>query len=104
MRDTRYATEKATADIGGCRIERIFVKEQEQDEIRFSWWKDGAMMMRPLDLPEEQLLPLIVLAIRKGVFTEDFMQGLQAAIYETRRGAAYADQSSQRKASRRSDW
>jgi hypothetical protein len=90
MRETRYARERATADIHGQRIERIFVKEQGQDEIRFSWWKDGGMMMRPLDLPESELLPLLREAIMKGVFTEQFLKELHETLYETRQNAKYA--------------
>ncbi|MCR0983137.1 hypothetical protein [Roseomonas populi] len=84
MRDTHYATELAHADIGGSRIERLHVKHQGQDEIRFSWWKDGRMMMRPLDLPENELLPLFQAAIRNGVFSEDFLRDLHAALYDAR--------------------
>jgi hypothetical protein len=46
LRDTRYARELATAKLpsgpGGnsfVAIERIFVKQAEQVEIRFSWWE-----------------------------------------------------------------
>jgi hypothetical protein len=64
MRDTSYATEIARASIGfdaanEGRIERIHVKEQGQDEIRFSCWKDGRMTPRPLDLSENDLLTLL---------------------------------------------
>ena len=41
------------------RIERLRVKSTQQEEIRFSWWKSGRFMLRPLDLPEEDLLKLI---------------------------------------------
>jgi hypothetical protein len=80
MRDTPYATERATAEVGACRIERIFVKAenggQGQEEIRFSWWPDGRMANRPLDVPEPLLLELMAEAIRCRVFTEPFLQGL----------------------------
>jgi hypothetical protein len=70
MRCTPYATEVApAADINGDRIERLFIKERAQVEIRFSWWKDGRMMMRPLDLSEAELLPLMRLPMREGLFT-----------------------------------
>lgn len=87
MRDTRYATEVATAeDEIGQRIERIFVKEHEREEIRFSWWTNGKMVIRPLDLPEDELLPLMREAIRKGVFTPAFLKGLHEALYDERIG------------------
>lgn len=94
MRDTNYATEKATAiDSNGQCIERIFVKEYQQDEIRFSWWKDGHMMMRPLDLSESDLLTLFHKAIMGGVFSETFLADLHGLIYDTRREARYAGES-----------
>lgn len=83
MRDTPYATEIATVeDAKGARIERLHVKSSGQDEIRFSWWKDGKMAMRPLDLPEEDLLPLLVRAIDRGLFSSDFLNNLSAEIQQ----------------------
>lgn len=85
MRDTFYATEiKTVGDEHGQTIERIFVKEHGRDEIRFSWWKDGRMIMRPLDLPEEELLPLLEMAIRKGVFSSGFLKELHSVLYDCR--------------------
>jgi hypothetical protein len=81
MRDTEYAREIATASLPSedseHRIERIFVKHQNQEEIRFSWWKNGKMMQRPLDLPEGELLPLIEQAIQKRVFSDNFLAALK---------------------------
>jgi len=82
MRDTEYATERATASIAfdasnEGRIEHIFVKETAQDEIRFSWWKDGRMTPRPLDLSENDLLTLLHNAIDGGIFTPDFRARLR---------------------------
>lgn len=83
MRDTPYATEIATAsDAVGQSIERIFVKEYQREEIRFSWWSNGNLVIRPLDLPEEELLALMGLAIQRDVFTEDFLRGLQTMLNE----------------------
>ncbi|MGQ8630919.1 hypothetical protein ACUTJJ_05455 [Agrobacterium sp. DKPNP3] len=85
LRKTAYADEIATArDDIGQTIERIHVKEHGKDEIRFSWWVDGKMMVRPLDLPEEELLPLMREAIRKGVFSADFLRNLHQVLYEER--------------------
>ncbi len=82
MRDTAYATELATASIafeGGDegKVERIHVKENAQDEIRFSWWKDGRMIPRPLDLNEEDLIRLLQNAVAVGVFTSNFRARLR---------------------------
>ena len=77
LRDTDYATEIATADIDNQRIERLLVKGSGQEEIRFSWWPDGRMANRPLDLPESELLPLLQEAITRGVFTDGFLDSLR---------------------------
>jgi hypothetical protein len=82
MRDTNYATERATADIDGCRIERIYVKDMDRDEIRFSWWVDGKLQPRPLDLPETELLPLLCEAIKAGVFENWFLRELHCTLYD----------------------
>lgn len=85
MRDTSYATELARADIGGQRIERLLVTDQGVVGIRFSWWKDGGMLPRPLDLPEDELLPLLREAIRQGVFSTQFVEDLKEALATPRR-------------------
>lgn len=81
MRDTPYAKELITAeDRAGQRIERLYVKEHAREEIRFSWWKDGHLMVRSLDLPEDELLALLSVAFAKGVFREEFLLGLHSAL------------------------
>jgi len=83
IRDTPYARECVPPavvkfeDGTEARIERLFVKEQEQEEIRFSWWKDGRIMMRPLDLSGRDLLSLLQRAIVQGVLPMDFIAGLR---------------------------
>lgn len=90
MRDTTYAREEATAEVGDCRIERIFVKPENQIEIRFSWWPDGNLANRPLDLPEPMLLELIREGINQRVFSGAFLSGLTRLLAEqaSYRGAA----------------
>ena len=85
MRDTSYATELARADIGGQRIERLLIESEGVVEIRFSWWKDGCMQTRPLDLAEDELLPLLQEAIRQGVFSDEFVNVLKGALTAPRR-------------------
>lgn len=81
MRDTPYATELKTAeDAVGQRIERLYVKNLAREEIRFSWWKDGQLMIRPLDLPEDELLTLMKTAIEQGVFRDEFLLGLHSVL------------------------
>ena len=81
MRDTPYATEIATAsDEWGHTIERLFIKGQDREEIRFSYWKDGNITPRPLDLGEDDLLELIGRAIEQSIFSDDFLRGLQTML------------------------
>ena len=80
MRDTPYATELTTANIDGLCIERLHRKDIDREVIRFSWWKDDNLMMRPLDISEDKLLPLMRDAMAKGVFTDDFLKCLQTAV------------------------
>ena len=78
MRDTDYATELSYArDVDGHCIERLHIKAYDRPEIRFSWWKENRLVMRPLDLPEDRLLPLFAAAMAEGVFTDAFLRGLQ---------------------------
>lgn len=85
MRDTNYAKELATAEINNCRIERLDVKDSGQTEIRFSWWPDGRMANRPLDLPEDELLALFGAAIDKQVFSAQFLEKLHGLLYQKAR-------------------
>lgn len=78
MRDTKYATELATASIAlgpqaEARMEKLHIKEKGRDEIRFSWWKENRLIPRPLDVTEDQLFELFEDAIQKGVFSPDFL-------------------------------
>lgn len=84
LRDTKYARELASAKLPSgpagksfTAIERIFVKQTEEVEIRFSGWEGSRMMPRPLDLPESELLPLLSAAIETGVLSEDFVRRLR---------------------------
>jgi hypothetical protein len=79
MRDTEYARELASVAIGDNRIERLFVKSEDQEEIRFSWWPDGRMANRPLDIPEEQLVALLAKGISEGVLSPRFLPRLIVA-------------------------
>ncbi len=79
MRDTEYAREIATFALGDNRIERLFVKEEQQEEIRFSWWPNGNMANRPLDVPEDLLVALIAGGIQHGVLSALFLPRLIVA-------------------------
>jgi hypothetical protein len=82
MRDTDYATElcqpgRIQWDDTEGRIERLLVKANGQEEIRFSWWKNGTIATRPLDLPEDDLIALFRDAIANGVFSRQFRSDLR---------------------------
>lgn len=83
MRDTPYATELCPPGIirwsesEEGRIERILVKDSGQEEIRFSWWKNGNITPRPLDLSEDDLITLLRDAAAKGVFSDNFRSQLR---------------------------
>lgn len=77
-----YATKIAHVEVDECRIERIRVVKFDQEEIRFSWWPNGKFAPRPLDLPEHDLLKLMDAAIKKGVFTPSFLDGLRKLLKE----------------------
>ncbi len=87
LRDTRYARELANAKLPSgpgrksfVAIERIHVKQLDQVEIRFSSWEGTKMLPRPLDLPEAELLPLLEAALRGGVFSDGFTEGLRGVL------------------------
>lgn len=63
-------------------IEKIFVKSLNQEEIRFVYFKDTVrkeqqLVARPLDLPEDDLIELIQIAIKQNVFSKEFIQKLK---------------------------
>ena len=86
MRDTKYARELREPGVvkwptgSEGRIERLLIKKSGTEEIRFSWWKDGRLATRPLDLSEEDLLTLFEDAIAKGVFNTDFLVRLKGLL------------------------
>lgn len=85
MRDTKYARELVSAALDyqtgdQARIERLYVKDEQQEEIRFSWWRDSRMMLRPLDLPEDDLVALFRAAIQERVFSREFLRKLKSIL------------------------
>ena len=76
MRDTDYATELCqpavlTDEYGEARLERLRLKQTGEVVIRLSWWKDGRMIPRPLDLTEQDLIMLLAKGFRQGVLLPD---------------------------------
>lgn len=94
MRNTDYARELVPPAVleysdgtNEARLERLYVKAPGTVEIRLSWWKNGRMQLRPLDLPEEELWELLALGIREGVLTirssrrlRDFVDALSTVL------------------------
>jgi hypothetical protein len=75
MREAKYAVELCDPGIRNfpngdeARIEKLHIKKTGEEEVRFSWWKDGKMVPRPLDLSENDLILLLKNALSKDVFT-----------------------------------
>ena len=86
VRDTKYARELREPGVkkwptgSEGRIERLLIKKSGTQEIRFSWWKDGRLATRPLDLSEEDLLALFEDAIAEDVFTTEFRARLKSLL------------------------
>jgi hypothetical protein len=79
---TAYADRlaRATLDFGDGSehvLERIHVHDAAEEEIRCCYYKNGRFVVRPPDLPEEDLLRLFDAAVAEGVFTGRFRQQLK---------------------------
>lgn len=70
----------AAADLGGCRLERVFLKDELEEAIRFRDCRPGRFNPRMLCLSEGELLILFGDAIAAGVFSESFLADLQAIL------------------------
>ena len=82
LRDTKYATELlppvARPYSGGneIRLERLWIKDKSAVEIRLSWWKDGKLIPRPPDLPEEDFIRLLAEGFRTGILEQASWENL----------------------------
>jgi hypothetical protein len=70
----------ASADFAGRRIERVFDGESREVSIRFSVWTGGKINLRPLAMPEDELLVLIGEAVARKVFSPAFLGELGAIL------------------------
>jgi hypothetical protein len=82
LRETKYAGLISEgilefADQQELRVERLHIKNRGTQEIRFSWWKNGGIIPRPMDATEDELINLFNKGIRAGVFTPNFCQRLK---------------------------
>lgn len=85
-RDTRYARVIASAeiDLGSDEkavAERLELHEFGTEEVRFSWWKNGKFMTRPLDIAEEDWIKLLSESYKNGVLSSEFMKDLEKQIF-----------------------
>jgi len=71
-----YATERRTSRVGDNRIERLYIKAHKQEEIRVSWWPEGRMANRPLDVTEADFAKLLAQGIADGVLSGQFLPRL----------------------------
>ncbi len=93
-RDTPYARELRTSRRGENRIERLLIKSSGQEEIRLSWWPEGQMANRPMDVPEDEFIALLAQGVTQGVLSSRFVFRLIEAIKTTApsaNGAARSD-------------
>src|SRR5262249_25579 len=70
----------AVGSVGDDRIERVLVKDDGQQEIRFSWWPNGRFNRNPLVITESELLPLMSEAIRSRVVSDQFLRDLRTSL------------------------
>lgn len=83
MRNTSYAdelVEPAILQLGEndeARIELLHIHGTDDDEYRISWWKDGRLMPRALDLNEDHLIALFERGIITRVFRPTFIKRLR---------------------------
>ncbi|MDU4936269.1 MAG: hypothetical protein E6X43_13250 [Peptostreptococcaceae bacterium] len=89
IKETRYCKVLKQAKIRennvAYGIEKIFVKDLNQEEIRFVYFKDTyrqeeQLVPRPLDLPEDDLIKLIELSIKQNVFSKEFVGKLKVIL------------------------
>lgn len=80
-RDTPYARLicEGIVKVGSqdeLRIEKLFIKETDENKIRFSWWKNDRLTPRPMEITEPQLVELFDNGIKAGVFSPKFIEEL----------------------------
>lgn len=66
-----YCALLAYADLGGARIERIFLKGSLEEAIRFN--RMGRVAVRPLEVTEDELLILLGDALAGAIFSRRFL-------------------------------
>ena len=60
------------------KIERLPINEDGQGQIRFSIWRQGKLLQRPLSLTEKELVALLQDAIQEGILSRGFIGELHS--------------------------
>ena len=60
------------------KIERLPINEDGQEQIRFSIWRQGKILQRPLSLTEKELVALLQTAIQEGILSRGFIGELHS--------------------------
>jgi len=83
---TPYAAVLASANLGDCGIDRIFLKHKLEIAIRFRrYWRPS------LEFAEDELLILLGDAIAARVFSKDFLSELSHILDAQLAGEGYKD-------------
>lgn len=80
-----YAVGSIEDDETRCSLEKIFIKEEERREVRFSYYKRNKknnfqLIMRPLDVTESEFIEMFENAFRNGVFSKVFITALKTIL------------------------
>lgn len=93
IKDTKYckilAQSKVIDGEYTYSIEKVYVKEKKQDEIRFCLYKDTVNQVeryipRSLDVTELEFLELVKGAITKEVFSKELLSSLRVELSKKR--------------------
>lgn len=93
IKETKYCSILAQAKVFDGKytycIEKVFVKKQQQEEIRFCLYKDTINQVeryipRSLDVTEEEFLELFKEAMTQGVFSKELLTNLRMELAKKR--------------------
>ncbi|MBW9150538.1 hypothetical protein K2F40_16505 [Clostridium sp. CM028] len=75
-------------------IEKIYINDKARDEIRFAYYKKNIkdnykLVIRPLDVTEDELFELFQKAINKDVISDGFVKRINQIIENTKVGNPY---------------
>lgn len=57
-----------------AKAERILVKSDRKERIRFSWWPNNNYVPQALVLQEDEWIRLFDKAVKEDIFTQDFIK------------------------------